>query len=230
MLRKLARTRKIAFVLLTLIGLGCAVSGCATDGENPFAANDNSSAEFQAGENRPPTAKTLYAMARILDRKGQTSEAKYTLKRIIREYPDFLPAYNDLGEIQMRETAIDQAIETLSAGLRLAPNDPVLINNLGMCYLRKAEYEQAKHHFTKAAGIVPEDSRYRSNMAVALGMMGHYDESLALFMQILPPADAYYNLGVVCEAKNDQQQAAKAFSQASALRAAAEEEAKAKKK
>ena len=61
--------------------------------------------EFQEGRNRPPTAKTLFAMAEILSTQGKDSECEFILKKIIRENPNFLPSYNSLAALQMRRVA-----------------------------------------------------------------------------------------------------------------------------
>jgi Flp pilus assembly protein TadD len=48
---------------------------------------------------------------------------------------------------------------------------------------------------------MPENAKYRANMAVALGLMGRYEESLSLFKQVLPKDQANHNLSVLREAE-----------------------------
>jgi hypothetical protein len=47
------------------------------------------------------------------------------------------------------------------------------------------------------------DARYRGNMALALGMLGRYEESLSLYQQVVSPSDAHFNLAVICDARKD---------------------------
>lgn len=148
---------------------------------------------------RPPTAKTLYLMADILAAQGRDQQSRQTLERIIKEYPDFFPAYNSLAEIQMRQRQIPDAITTLSAGLKVHPHDPVLLNNLGMCWFLQKNYEKALDYFTQAAGLVPENTRYRSNMATALVLLDRRTEALALYEQILPKEEAAKNVEILCD-------------------------------
>jgi len=181
--------------------VGC--SGPARSMSNIKPTIDRSELDFQSGRNRPPTAKTLYAMADILAAQGKDSDCQFILKRIISEYPQFFPAYNSLAELQMRQGRVNEAIDTISRGLSIHPGDPVLLNNLGMCRMVQKDYEKALEMFTKAAGIMPANTRYLANMAVALALMGRYEESLVLFKQILPEDQANHNISVLRQAEKN---------------------------
>jgi len=71
------------------------------------------------------------------------------------------------------------------------------LNNLGMCWIVSHDYKEALEMFTQAAGVMPENTRYRANMAMTLGLMGRYEESLFLFEQILPEEQVKNNLNVL---------------------------------
>ena len=197
-------TRTVVVITFCIVGFLCilCIGGCsesAASGTNTDWAVDESELEFQTQPDNPPTAKTLWAMADILATQGRDSECEYVLKRIIQDNPKFLPAYNNLAELQMRQGNTNAAIETLQQALNINSNDPVILNNLGMCWIIKRDYENALKMFTKAAGIIPENVKYRANMAVALGLMGRDEESLSLFNQILPEDQAKHNLSVLQE-------------------------------
>ena len=148
---------------------------------------------------RPPTAKTLYLWADILAAQGRDDQAEALFKKIHLDYPDFLPAYNNLAALQMRQRRIPEAIETLSAGLAVSPQNPVLLNNKGMCWLIRKDYNKALEYFTEAAAVAPENSRYRSNMATSLSLLGRREEAMALYRQILPDEEATKNIRSVKE-------------------------------
>jgi Flp pilus assembly protein TadD len=196
----------IRVISLFLVGVVCwlYLGGCSesvSSGADTDPGRHDPELEFQRQVNRPPTARTLYAMADILAAQGRDSECEFVLKRIIQEHPEFALAYSSLAELQMRQRRVNEAIDTLSSSLRVRPRDPVLLNNLGMCWIVRRDYEKALEAFTKAAGIAPENVRYRTNMAVALGLMGRYEESLCLFRQVLPEEQANHNLNVLREAE-----------------------------
>jgi Flp pilus assembly protein TadD len=162
-----------------------------------------------AGTDRPATPHTLLAAARILAAKGKDRDAEFVLGRIVREYPAFVPAYVELSELYLRKRRVDQAVSILCQGTKTMPNDPVLRNNLGMCWLLKNSYQRAFSEFQAAAGCDPDDARYRANMALALGMMGRYDEALALYRQVVTEMEAHENLAIIGEARRDPSFAAR---------------------
>ncbi|MHC4457656.1 MAG: tetratricopeptide repeat protein [Planctomycetota bacterium] len=200
--------RVITFFLPGIIYLLC-FGGCsqpASSGAKTHLVPDDSTIEYKVQADRPPTAKTLFAMADIFATQGRDSECELVLNRIIHEYPNFILAYNSLAELQMRHGRINKAIETITSGLRIRSEDPVLLNNLGMCRMIRRDYGKALDMFTKAAGIMPENARYRANMAVALALMGRYDESLSLFKQVLPEEQASQNVSVIRKVRKNAEQ------------------------
>lgn len=207
MLERFVAFSRGAGTVLLLVAAAQLAGGCL---EKPAAlsAEERADEAFAAGAERQPTPRTMYSMARILEKKGEHIEHRRVLARIVHEYPQFMPAYNDLAKSYLRGKAPREAAQTLLAGLTVSPKDPVLLNNLGMCWLEMGDNAKALECFQKAATSAGTDAPYRSNMAVALGMMGRYDESLALFMQVVPRGEAHHNLAVLCEARHDGAMAA----------------------
>ncbi len=191
--------------LLPALVAGMACGGCSqgqSDNKISYSQPDAAEeTEFDRVSNPVPNAKTMYAYSRVLQGKGEDARCALALANLIEKYPEFRPAYADLADLQVRHGRIGAAVRTLSAGLAISSRDPVLYNNLGMCWMLQGEFNRALSHFTCAAAESPQDARYRANMAAALGMLGRYEESLALYMQVLPPHDAHHNLEVVREAR-----------------------------
>ena len=193
--------------ILTLILLALPFGGCAANtdrAEISYSTQNKIYLDDESVGDRPPTANTLYAMARILSAQGSDDKCAFVLTRIIADYPRFMPAYCELAELHLRHHRNDDALATLSAGLHVSADDPILLNNLGMCKLLQSDYDEALSMFTRAAGIVPQDARYRANMAASLGMMGRYQESLSLYRQVVLPEDADYNVGALRGARTDR--------------------------
>jgi hypothetical protein len=162
---------------------------------------------FDKGINRPPTPKTLYSLAQILESQGKDNQAEPILRRIIVDEPRFMPAYCDLAELQMRQRRIEDAYRTLSAGLKISRDEPILLNNRGMCQVLLKDYEGALANFTRASSLRPDDARYRSNLAMTLGMLGRYDESYSLYTLVMPAQDARHNVALLAESAGDSDRA-----------------------
>ncbi len=197
-------------VSATLLALAVFISGFWLQGCNEAIksenikkdnSNYNSDLAFEQGANQPPTVKTLYALADILSAQGKNEQAELVLKRIVKEHPEFLPAWNSLAELQMRQRHIDEAVNTLSAARKINPKDPVLLNNMGMCYMIRQDYNKALEMFTATTDIKPENARYRANMAVCLAFLGRDDEAISLYRQILPENQVQHNLNIIRAAR-----------------------------
>jgi Flp pilus assembly protein TadD len=199
-----------------LAAAGCAwaiwmLAGCSESKKEPAQLKLTPAPEvaddFDKAADRPPTPRTLYAMAKLLQSQGKDSEAQYVLARLVSDHPKFLPAYVELASLQMRNGAPAVAEQTINQGLKVEPNDPVLRNNLGMLLALRHEYEAALDQFIYAASLAPENSRYLANKAMAMGMLGRYDEALELYSSILGPQQAHHNVAVLCEARKDAERA-----------------------
>lgn len=203
--RVLRRAATLALALL---------AACAT----PDTKEQTDDSSFDPAGELEPSAQTLFSMSRILVARGKDGEAEVVLAKLIADHPRFMPPYADLSELYLRNDRPDSAVEVLKSGVAIAPEDAVLLNNLGMCRLMQGRYEEALDHFTAAAAGVPKDVRARANMAVALGMLGRLDESLAVYQQLMSEADAHYNLAVLCEARKDWTRAEQEYAIAEDLR------------
>jgi len=201
--------------VLILLVAALGVAGCQDDGLS--VAEKKAGDEWLMGSDRPPSARTLHSMARVFASQGRDAEAEFVLKKVMTDHPGFMPAYVEMAEIHMRRREVESAIGVLEAGLAVSPGDAVLLNNVGMCWIVKDDYKRALEFFTKAAAADPDNARYRANMAMAVGMLGRYDEALTLYKQILSPADAHYNLGVLCEARDDLTRAFEEYDKAKQL-------------
>jgi tetratricopeptide (TPR) repeat protein len=188
---------------------GCASNQRASSSqpEVTYTMQSASEAAFELGEDRPPTPRTLHALARIFTAQGRDAEAAAIYERLMKRFPTMRVVFLEMAEMRMRQGATKDAIDVLTEGIAASPDDAILLNNRGMCWLMEENYENALADFTAAAERVPDEPRYTSNRAMALGMAGRYDEALEVYQEVVLPARAHYNLAVICEARNDTERA-----------------------
>jgi Flp pilus assembly protein TadD len=203
-----------------VVALLC-LAGCQSSqgpSKRPTAKRQNLAAEanppdsFDAGAGKPPTAATMYSLARILAAQGNTNRCIGVLRNLIQSYPDCAPAYNALAEAYLSIDRADEAISALTAGVTRHPKDPILLNNLGMAYFLDGDYQSALANFDRASDVQPDEPTYRSNKAAALGMLGRVSESAELYRKDLRQSEVHENIDVLLRARRasaQQQQQAK---------------------
>jgi len=190
------------------------LSACSTSANAVGPGVDD---EFGVGGDRPPSVRTLHAMSRVLASQGRDAQCELVLRKLIAEDPCFLPAQLELAELLLRNGRTQDAVDALEGALEHGRDDPVIQNDLGMAHVLNGDYEQALDRFTAASSLAPEDARARANMAAALGMLGYPDEALDVYLQVVPEADAHFNVGVLAEATGDTVRAAEEFSISEAM-------------
>jgi len=189
----------IGLVVLVMTMAGCAESVQPAQGDSPRFSRSVSAAESQTEP--APTPRTLLALADILAAQGKDKDCEFVLSTCIRQHPDFVPCYNGLAELYIRQGRITEAADVLSEAVRAWPNDAVLLNNLGMCHLIRRDYGTSLEFFTRATASAPGRSKYQANMATSLGMLGRDAEALAILRQILPEEIAVHNAQVLQRAR-----------------------------
>ncbi|MHA1158647.1 MAG: tetratricopeptide repeat protein [Alphaproteobacteria bacterium] len=76
----------------------------------------------------------------------------------------------------------------------LAPNEPSILSNLGMSYILTRELEAAEKVLRRAAAMDGADSRIRQNLALAVGLLGRFEEAEKIATAELPPDEAEANI------------------------------------
>ena len=194
------------------------VAGCKSNGSTQTYSTPRADDEiFAKSAERPPNADTLFRMAKILAAQHKDDQCEAVCRNCIQRYPQYMPAYAELAQLQVRQRKVGAAIDTLKDGLTLQPKDAVLLNDLGMCHMLAGDFQAALAQFRAASEADPDNARYTANMAMANGMLGQYDEALALYQKVTKPGPAHYNVAVVAEARNDSAKADEEYAAALAL-------------
>lgn len=189
-----ARAGWTLVVLLSLSLTAC--SGWGGEEPRSFEATNEDDAAFAEASDQPPTLRTLYSLARILRMQGKVSQSQYVYQRILSRAPEFLPAYSELAQVQLRADRVDEAIATLNKGLERAPSDAVLINNRGLCWVLKRDYRRALTDF-QAATALSDREDFAANQAMTLGLLGRFDEAAVTYRTFLGEQETAHNLAIL---------------------------------
>ena len=91
----------------------------------------------------------LYEYALICAKCNDLDTAEEILKKILSLFPDFGPAYKDLGVIYLSRKFFDRALDNFKKAFELAPEDENIIFEYGNYYFVMAEFENAKNMYNK---------------------------------------------------------------------------------
>ena len=80
------------------------------------------------------SAEDRYERAQAMVQRGEAEEAERELKGIVASYPDFAPAYNDLGVLSYRKGAKEEALAHYQKAAALAPGNSIFQKNLADLY------------------------------------------------------------------------------------------------
>jgi tetratricopeptide (TPR) repeat protein len=112
-------------------------------------------------------------------------------------------AYNNLGNVLVRQGKTEEAIGHYARALQIRPYFPRAHNNLGKALARQGKNEEAIGHYMKALQLKPDLPEAHNNLGNALARQGKDEEAIDHYtkaLQLKPNfAGAHNNLGNVLE-------------------------------
>jgi Flp pilus assembly protein TadD len=142
-----------------------------------------------------PTDRTVYAAyGKVLAAGGQLEQALAVIRKA--ESPD----KPDWHLISAEAAILDQlgqhddARKLYSQCLDLAPNEPTVLSNLGMSYVLTGDLKEAERVLRTAAALPNADSRVRQNLALVVGLSGHFADAEKIASADLSPDEAAANV------------------------------------
>lgn len=196
-------TRRMIGLVAVICATGSLFCGCQSDPSK----EDSSRSYFDGGALRAPEPKTIVLTGRVLSSQGRTEEAEFVLRRVVAEYPDYAPGYSELSELLIKDGRVREATVLLERGLVELPDNAMLHNDLGICRVIIEDFRQAATDFARARELRPDDAAYTANLAMAMGLQGHYDTAISLYREVIPFAEAHANVAVLAEARGDLERA-----------------------
>jgi len=109
---------------------------------------------------------------------GEFEDGKEILKNLIKENPDFVPAYNKLAVISLYQKDFSEAEKHLKKALEIDKEYVPAITNLGSLKREIGDRKKAREYYRKAIEIDPEYGPAHNNLGVIYREEGNYRESV----------------------------------------------------
>lgn len=81
------------------------------------------------------------------------------------------------GAVLARQGKVDEAIAKFTEALNASNNNPSVLNNLAMAHVLGGDPQQGEKYLRQAAAIDATNAKVKKNLALVLGLQGHYDEA-----------------------------------------------------
>ncbi len=191
----------------TLTALGVALDGSGEwqKAQQRFRSAIDSSAGSAACDAR-------FDLASLELRHDELKDAEADFRAQIKACPDDAEAYAGLGGIETEDGRNVEAIEHLTAAVRLDGKTADAHAELARAYAQAGQTENALAELRKAAQLRPDDAQLHSALAQVLAASGTLQEAIAeqrAALKLLDSdADGWNNLGVL-EARTGQSEAAR---------------------
>ncbi len=133
-----------------------------------------------------------YALSQIAVKNPQ--EALRPLALVAQSEPENWRARSALGAALDQLGRFEEARRAYSEALAIAPDNAAILTNLGVSHIMAGEPEQAEPVLRQASGLQNAPPETRQNLAVALALMGRFEEAEQIERIDLPPAQAAANI------------------------------------
>jgi Flp pilus assembly protein TadD len=136
----------------------------------------------------------LGAYGRALAEVGRYAQALEVLSRA--HTPD-MPDWRILsaqGAVLDQLGRYEDARRHYAAALKIAPDEPSVLSNLGLSYALSKDLKKAEATLRKATAQPGVSPRVRQNLALVIGLQGHFKEAEEIARADLPPDEATANV------------------------------------
>ncbi|GIP34273.1 tetratricopeptide repeat protein [Paenibacillus sp. J2TS4] len=160
--------------------------------------------------------------ARSLLEEGRFGEAVRVLNRLIKKYPDFLAARNNLALAYYYMGQFDKAMETIVQVLEMDPGNLHALSNLAIFYQHFGAEQELEKLLSLLRKTYPFHDDHVFKLATTMGILGEHETAYVLFRRLLKSGEvgddpclyhytavAAYNIGRLKDARKYWQHAEK---------------------
>jgi tetratricopeptide (TPR) repeat protein len=168
----------------------------------------------------PGNPEVLVYKARALRDLGRHADAQEVYRGILKERPNFWPAYVELGNSFYRQGNYAKAAEVYAEGSVVAPRVAFLLNNLGSMYLLLDRKKDAEDVLLRSTQIAPSETAY-SNLGAIAFSAGEYHKALDYYIKardLRPTRDTTWrNIGDCYAVLGDKARVSESYGKAAEL-------------
>src|SRR6266704_2238915 len=153
----------------------------------------------QATIAHPGNKALLAGYGRALADNGNSQAAFDVLSRA------HSPDNPDWRILSVQGTALDklgkheEARNYYATALKIVPEEPSVLSNLGLSYMLSRDLPNAEQTLRRAYANPRADARVRQNLALVVGLQGHFAEAETIAKGDLPADEAAANVGYLRE-------------------------------
>lgn len=164
------------------------------DSEGQFLQESEEMMEFLSYELERPTEPAFiksqeglfeHDKARALLEQGQFAEAVKQLKKLIKKYPEFLAARNNLALAYYYMGQFPKAMETIDQVLEQEEGNLHALCNLAIFYQHLGEREKLERLTDLLRRTCPFHQEHVFKLATTMGILGEHESAYQLFRRIL---------------------------------------------
>ncbi len=127
-----------------------------------------------------------YYLASVLEKNGQTEEARNIVKALIKKDPNNAHALNFLGYSFLEKNEnLDLAFTYISKAAKLRPQDGFIRDSLAWYFFKVGKYEMALIEANKAYELVNNDVTITKHLGMIYEKLNRFDRASAFYNQAL---------------------------------------------
>ena len=162
--------------------------------------------------NIPKPAVDLYNTALKLAQDGKNKDAISKLNDAVKEHPNFMLAFNELGVQYQKVGELDKANASLESALKISPNNFAPLVNHGIVLVRLKRYAEAEAELRAALRENDKSAIAHFYLGRALAYLGQFDDAekelnTAVTLGGDQMKEAHRYLGAIYHARGDTERA-----------------------
>jgi len=141
----------------------------------------------------PSYPRTLVWQAQIYTRLNRWEDAEKSLRRVLKEHPNYWLAYHELGFGLHGQARYQEAVQAFRAASLAAPKNAMALSNLGGEYLQIGKFDEALESLKRGLALDPDSDLATANTSLALRLQEKNEQALPFArkaVQLNPAQDA----------------------------------------